>query len=57
METMKEGGCPCGVVANMLGCNIVVSEFKHQLCYYVHFWTNILGKDMNLLVTPPPAMG
>ena len=30
-----------GVVANVLDYNIVVSEFKHQLHYYVHFQTNI----------------
>ena len=34
---------------------IVVSEFKLQLRYYVHFWTNTLGKGMNPLILP--AMG
>ena len=29
---------------NVLNCDIVVSEFKPQLHFYVHFWTNILGK-------------
>ena len=38
---------PCGVVANKLNCNIIVSEFKLQICYYVHFQTNHLRKDMN----------
>ena len=33
-----------GVVANVLHCDIVVSEFKLQLCYYIHFWINHLGK-------------
>ena len=28
---------PRGVVANMLGGDIVVSEFELQSCYYVHF--------------------
>ena len=27
--------------------DIVVSKFKLKLCYYFHFQTNILGKDMN----------
>ena len=30
------------VVANVLDCDIVVSGFKLQSCYYVHFWTNTL---------------
>ena len=29
--------------------NIVKSEFKLQLCCYINFQTNTLGKDMNLL--------
>ena len=28
---------------------LVVSKFKLQLPYYVHFRTNALGKDMNPL--------
>ena len=40
---------PCGVVFNALDCGIVVSEFKLQPCYNVHFKTNTLGKGM----TPP----
>ena len=39
-------GSPYNVVANVLDCNIIVSEFKLHLHYYVHFWTNTLGKDM-----------
>ena len=35
---------PCGIVANVLDCDIVVSEFKFHLCYYIHFWTNTLRK-------------
>ena len=31
-----------------LPCGIVVSEFELQSRYYVHFWTNILGKGINL---------
>ena len=40
---------------NMLNSNIVESKFKLQLCYYVHFYTNTLGKGMNPLI--PPFMG
>ena len=32
------------VVANVLACDIIVSKFKLQLHYYVHFWANTLGK-------------
>ena len=38
----------------MLDYNIVVSEFELQLCYYIHFWTNTLGKGMNPFI--PSAM-
>ena len=34
--------CPCGVAANVLNCEIVVSEFELQSCYYVHFGSYIL---------------
>ena len=44
-----------GVVVNMLDCNIIVNKFKLQLCYYVHFWTNTLGKGIE--PPSPPAMG
>ena len=45
--------CPPGVMVKELDCAIVVSEFKLQSCYYVHFWTNALGKGIN----PPKAIG
>ena len=45
----NEGG-PNGIVTNMKHCNIVVTKFKLQLFYCIHFYTNTLGKDM----TPPP---
>ena len=44
-----------GVVANVLDCDITVSEFEIESCYYDHFWTNIFGKDMTPII--PPAMG
>ena len=34
----------CGVVANVLDCEIVVCEFKLQSRDYVHFPANIIGK-------------
>ena len=44
-----------GVIVKATDCRIVVSEFKLQSCYYVHLWTNTLGKGMNPLILP--AMG
>ena len=32
-----------------LDCEIVVSDFKLQLCYYAYFRTNTLKKDLNPL--------
>ena len=43
-----------GIVVNTLDWDIVVSEFKLQLYYYIYFHTNALGKGMNLFI--PPAM-
>ena len=37
-------------MANML--DIVVSDFDLQLCYYIHFWTNTLGKTMKPFISP-----
>ena len=34
---MTSGESPCGKLVNVLNCDIVVSEFKLQSCYYVHF--------------------
>ena len=39
----------CGVVANVLDCDIIVREFKIQWCYKIHFQTNTLGKGKNSL--------
>ena len=47
---------PRGVVTNVLPYDIVVREFEIQSRYYVHFWTNTLGKGMNPIILPP-AMG
>ena len=42
-----------GVMANMLHYDIVVSEFKLQSRYCVHFWTNTLEKGVNPLIPVP----
>ena len=34
-----------GVIARVLDWNVVVSEFEIQSNYYVHFRTNIFGKN------------
>ena len=31
--------CQCGIMANVLDCNIIVKEFKLQSCYYIYFQT------------------
>ena len=49
------GGCPCGVMVNVMDCEIVVSEFVLQSHYHVHFQANTRGKGMNPLILP--AMG
>ena len=42
-------GCRGGVMVKRMDCGIVVSEFKLQSRYYVHFYSNTLGKSMNPL--------
>ena len=37
-----------GVVANVLGCDIVVSEFEFQLCYFFIF----VLITLTMLLTP-----
>ena len=44
--SIYEGSLTC-VVANILQCDIVVSESELQSSCYVHFRINILGKGMN----------
>ena len=43
-------GAPFDIVANVQGCLSVVSDFEIQSCYYVHFQTNNLEKDLNTLI-------
>ena len=46
------GGCHRGVMVKALNCRIVEHKFELQLCNYVHFRTNTLGKGMNPLILP-----
>ena len=46
------GGGPLSVVVNVLDCDIIISEFKLQSYYYVHFWIKTLGKSENPLILP-----
>ena len=59
IETVTKNiqGSHCGVMANGLDCNIVVSEFEHLTLFYtqVHFLTNTNEKDMNFYI--PQVMG
>ena len=52
MPLTKQEGSLRGVMANVLNCNIVVSEFELKSRYYVLYWTNTLGKPLI-----SPAMG
>ena len=37
-------------MAKVLNYGFEVSEFEHQSRYYIHFWTNIQEKSMNLQI-------
>ena len=45
-------GCPHGVMVKAKDYGIIVSDFEIQFRYYIHFWTNTLGKGMNSLILP-----
>ena len=47
--------CPRGVMVKAMDCGIIVSKFKLQSRYYIHFQANTLGKGMNPLILQ--AMG
>ena len=49
MQT-QHGVCACGVMVKALDCGVVVSEFKFQLHYYVHFQTSTFGKGISPLI-------
>ena len=53
--TLHDMSCTALVYQWHSGYNIVVKKFKLQLCYYIHFWTNILRKGINSLM--PLTMG
>ena len=42
--------CANGMLANMMNYDVIVSKFKLQSCYYVHFQTNFFGKGMSTLI-------
>ena len=44
------GGCYRNVVANVLNCDMIVSEFESQLGYCVYFRTNAIVKSINLFM-------
>ena len=50
---MHLGESFCGIVTNMLDCNILVNKFKLPSSYCVHFQTDTLWKGMN----PSSVMG
>ena len=41
---------PRNVMANVPGCDIVVTKFERQLRHYINFQTNTLEKGMNSLI-------
>ena len=43
-------------MTNVLDCDIVISEFKIQSLYYIHFQTNILWKGMNSFIPRPHGL-
>ena len=45
-------GILCCIVANVLDCDRIVSEFKLQSRYYFHFRTDTLAKSNNFLILP-----
>ena len=44
------GGCPRGVLVNVLNCDIVVSKFVLQLDYYFPFRSNTHERGMNPII-------
>ena len=38
-DDIVRGKIPCGVVANVLGCDIIVSKFNFQSHHSIHFQT------------------
>ena len=46
---MNQRQNPYDIMSNMQDCDILVSEFKLQLCYYIHFLI-LLGKVWLILL-------
>ena len=42
-------------MAEVQDCGLEVGNFELQLCSYIHFWINTIGKSMNPLI--PTDMG
>ena len=53
--TMTIGNCSRGVMVKAMDCKFVVSEFKLQSRYSIHFWTNTLAEKYEPLY--PPSYG
>ena len=51
MITIKEKELR-GDVVNVVDCDILISEFKLQSRYCIHFQTRNLGNSMDLLTSP-----
>ena len=47
-----KGGNSHGIVAYILDYDIVVNEFKLQLCYNVHYLFNTLRKGVSSIILP-----
>ena len=43
---------PHSLMANVLDCDIIVSKFKLQLSYYIHFQTNALWERYEPFYSP-----
>ena len=50
--SLDEPRTPRDVLAKMLNCDIVVSEFELQSHNYIYFGINTLGKGMNPFIFP-----
>ena len=42
----------CDIVANVMKCNKIASEFELQTYCYIHFWMNTQGEGENSLMSP-----
>ena len=49
MKVSYWGSPHCAMVKVLNRC-LEISEFKLQSRYYIYFWTNTLGKSMNLVI-------